>query len=139
MRATIDTRPSTSDPDFLTIREVCEEVGVTLRALRFYEAKGLIAPKRENMHRFYQTKDVNRLCKIVKLKSFGLSLREIRELLRSPGDGPYGLTANLCNELIERLSAERDAVEAALAELRDLELQSASTPVAISTDHTTMQ
>ena len=56
----------------------------------------------------------------MKLKSLGLSLREIRELLRSPGDGPYGLTANLCKELIERLSAQRDAVEAALAQLRGL-------------------
>ena len=123
----MDTSSSTSDAGFLTIREVCEEVGVTLRALRFYEAKGLIAPKRENMHRFYQTKDVNRLCKIVKLKSLGLSLREIRELLRSPGNGPYGLTTNVCKELIERLSARRDAVEAALAQLRGLGPQSPST------------
>ena len=44
----MDTSSSTADAGFLTIREVCEEVGVTLRALRFYEAKGLIAPKREN-------------------------------------------------------------------------------------------
>ena len=135
----MDTSSSTADAGFLTIREVCEEVGVTLRALRFYEAKGLIAPKREHMNRFYQTKDVKRLRKIVKLKSLGLSLREIRELLRSPGDGPYGLTANLCKELIERLSAQRDAVEAALAQLRDLEPQFPSTTVAISTDHGTMQ
>jgi DNA-binding transcriptional MerR regulator len=135
----MDTSSSTADAGFLTIREVCEEVGVTLRALRFYEAKGLIAPKREHMNRFYQTKDVKRLRKIVKLKSLGLSLREIRELLRSPGDGPYGLTANLCKELIERLSAQRDAVEAALAQLRGLGPQCTSTTVAISTDHGTMQ
>ena len=106
----MDASSGTADTGFLTIREVCEELGLTLRALRFYEAKGLIAPKRENMNRFYHTKDVKRLRKIVKLKSLGLSLREIRELLRSPGDGPYGLTANLCNELIERLSTQRDAV-----------------------------
>ena len=123
----MDTSSSIADAGFLTIREACEEVGVTLRALRFYEAKGLIAPKREHMNRFYQTKDVERLRTIVKLKSLGLSLREIRELLRSPGDGPYGLTANLCKELIERLSAQRDAVEAALAQLRGLGPQSPST------------
>ena len=123
----MDTSSSIADAGFLTIREVCEEVGVTLRALRFYEAKGLIAPKREHMNRFYQTKDVKRLRKIVKLKSLGLSLREIRELLRSPGNGPYGLTTNLCKELIERLSARRDAVEAALAQLRALGPQFPST------------
>ena len=135
----MDTSSSTADAGFLTIREACEEVGVTLRALRFYEAKGLIAPKRKERQRFYHTRDVEHLCTIVKLKSFGLSLHEIRELLRSPGDGPYGLTANLCKELIERLSAQRDAVEAALAQLRDLEPQFPSTTVAISTDHGTMQ
>ena len=135
----MNTGSSTADAGFLTIREVCEEVGVTLRALRFYEAKGLIAPKRENMNRFYQAKDIKRLRKIVKLKSLGLSLREIRELLRSPGDGPYGLTANLCNELIERLSAQRDAVETALAQLRGFGLQSPSTALAVSTDHEIMR
>ena len=85
----MDTSSSTADAGFLTIREVCEEVGATLRTLRFYEAEGLIAPKRENRNRFYQAKDIKRLHKIVKLKSFGLSLREIREVLRSPGDGPW--------------------------------------------------
>ena len=57
----MDTSSSTADAGFLTIREVCEELGVTLRALRFYEAQGLIAPKREQRRRFYYTKDVERL------------------------------------------------------------------------------
>ena len=135
----MDASSSTPEAGFLTIGEVCQEFRLTLRALRFYEAKGLIAPKRKERQRFYHTRDVEHLRTIVKLKSFGLSLHEIRELLRSPGDGPYGLTANLCKELIERLSAQRDAVEAALAQLRGLELQSPSTTVTISMDHATMQ
>ena len=130
---------STADAGFLTIGEVCEELGVTQRALRFYETLKLVAPRREQRRRLYYPTDVERLRAIMKLKSLGLSLREIRELLRSPGGGPYGLTANLCKELIERLSAQRDAVEAALAQLRGLEPQSPSTTVAISTDHGTMQ
>ena len=123
----MDTSSSTSDAGFLTIREVCEEVGVTPRALRFYETLKLVAPRREQRRRLYYPTDVERLRAIMKLKSLGLSLREIRELLRSPGDGPYGLTINLCKELIERLSARRDAVEAALAQLRGLGPQSPST------------
>ena len=120
----MDKSSSTADAGFLTIREVCQELGVTLRALRFYESKGLIAPKRKTRQRFYHTRDVERLRTIVKLKSLGLSLREIRELLQSPGDGRYGLTASLCEELIERVSAQRDAAEAALAYLRGLGAQS---------------
>ena len=119
IRVATDTSSSTADAGFLTIREVCEEVGVTLRALRFYEAKGLIAPKRKERQRFYHTRDVEHLRTIVKLKSFGLSLHEIRELLRSPGDGPYGLTANLCEEVFKRLSVQRAEAEAGLALLAD--------------------
>ena len=119
--ATMDTSSSTADAGFLTIREICQELGVTLRTLRFYETKGLIAPKRKKRQRFYHTKDVECLRTIVKLKSWGLSLREIRETLQSPGDGPYGLTASLCEELIERVSAQQAEAQAALAYLRGLQ------------------
>src|SRR6187455_2642102 len=96
--AAMNTSSSIADAGFLTIREVCDELGVTPRTVRFYEAQGLVAPKREQRRRFYYTTDVERLRVIMKLKSLGLSLREIREVLQSPSDGPYGLTANLCEE-----------------------------------------
>ena len=104
---------------YLTISQVCQEVGLTPRALRFYEAQGLIAPKRDALRRFYDTKDVERIRVIMKLKPLGLSLREIRELLRAPGDGPYGLDAQWCKEIFVRLSAQRAEAEAGLAFLRD--------------------
>ena len=115
----MDASSSTADASFFTIREVCDELGVTLRTLRFYEAQGLIAPKREPRRRFYYTADVERLRAILRLKSVGLSLREIREVLQSPADGPYGLNANLCEEVFKRLSAQRAEVEAGLAFLAD--------------------
>jgi DNA-binding transcriptional MerR regulator len=115
----MDASSSTADAGFLTISEVCEELGATPRALRFYEEQGLIAPTRQNRHRFYQTKDVERLRAIMRLKSVGLSLREIREVLQSPSDGPYGLTANLCEEVFKRLSVQRAEAEAGLAFLAE--------------------
>ena len=115
----MNTSSSIADAGFLTIREVCDELGVTLRALRFYEAQGLVAPKREPRRRFYYTTDVERLRVIIRLKSVGLSLREIREVLQSPADGPYGLTANLCEEVFERLSVQPAEAEAGLAILAD--------------------
>ena len=112
---------SAADADFWTIREVSQELGLTLRgAPGSTKGKRLIAPKRQNGLRFYRTTDVERLRTIVKLKSWGLSLREIRELLQSPGDGPYGLTEHLREELVERLIAQRAGAEAALADLRGL-------------------
>ena len=115
----MDTSSSTADAGFLTIREVCDELGVTPRALRFYETLKLVAPRREQRRRFYYTTDVERLRVIIRLKSVGLSLREIREVLQSPSDGPYGLTANLCEEVFKRLSVQRAEAEAGLAILAD--------------------
>ena len=115
----MNKRSGTADAGYLTIRQVCDELSVTLRALRFYETKGLIAPKREPRRRFYYTTDVERLRVIIRLKSVGLSLREIREVLQSPGDGPYGLNADLCGEAFKRLSVQRAEAEAGLALLAD--------------------
>jgi DNA-binding transcriptional MerR regulator len=110
---------STAESGFLTIREVCAEFRLTQRALRFYEACGLIAPRREGRRRRYAAQDVECIRTVVKLKSLGLSLKEIRELLHSPGDGPYGLNANWCRKVFDRLSAQRAEAEAGLAFLRD--------------------
>jgi DNA-binding transcriptional MerR regulator len=115
----MSTSSDAAETNFLTIRETCEDLGLTLRTLRFYETKGLIAPKREGRQRLYHKLDVERLRKIVKLKALSLSLREIRELLQSPGEGPYGLNANLCEEVFKRLSEQRAEAEAGLAFLAD--------------------
>lgn len=122
----------------IPIRQVCDELGATLRALRFYEGRGLVAPRRHNTQRFYSTQDVERLRTILKLKSFGLSLREIRELLRSPGDGPYGLTAQLCKTLIDRLSAQKAVVDTALEELEIVSLSALSRAVELAHQETTI-
>lgn len=110
----------------ISIRQVCDELGTTLRALRFYEGRGLVTPRRQNIHRFYSPNDVEHLRTILRLKSFGLSLREIRELLQAPGEGPYGLTADLCETLIKRLNAHKAIVDTAIAELQILSLSVAS-------------
>jgi len=115
----MNERSGTADAGYLTIRQVCDELGLTLRALRFYEAQGLVAPKREPRRRFYYRTDVARLRAIMRLKSVGLSLREIREVLQSPADGPYGLNEDLCGEAFKRLSVQRAEAEAGLALLAD--------------------
>lgn len=64
-----------------TIGELARECDVTLRALRFYEGKGLLDPAREGSVRLYDGNDVRRLKLILRGKRIGLSLIEIRELL----------------------------------------------------------
>ncbi len=39
--------------DVYTIGDLAREFGITLRALRFYEDKGLLSPRREGLARLY--------------------------------------------------------------------------------------
>jgi DNA-binding transcriptional MerR regulator len=64
-----------------TVGELAEDLGVTTRTLRFYEAEGLISPQRVGMSRSYSPRDRARLRLILRGKRFGMSLAEIREIV----------------------------------------------------------
>jgi len=64
-----------------TVTQLCREFGVTPRALRFYESKGLLHPAREGTRRRFDHRDKARLALILRGKRFGFSLAEIGELL----------------------------------------------------------
>jgi DNA-binding transcriptional MerR regulator len=64
-----------------SISELAREFKVTPRALRFYEDKGLLTPRRDGLNRVYLGRDRARLILILQGKRVGLSLVEIKELL----------------------------------------------------------
>jgi DNA-binding transcriptional MerR regulator len=64
-----------------TVGELAEELGITTRTLRFYEAEGLISPSRAGTARVYDHRDRTRLRLILRGKRFGMSLSEIREIV----------------------------------------------------------
>ena len=67
--------------DWLDIREVVRRTGLTSRALRFYEARGLVAPLRTHSgRRLYGAGELERLNQIVALKRAGLTLTQIQRL-----------------------------------------------------------
>ena len=70
-----------TDENTMTIREMCDAFDVTPRALRFYEAKELLAPIRQGQKRLFTRRDRARLKLILRGKRFGFSLEEIRQLL----------------------------------------------------------
>ena len=63
------------------ISQLAREFEITPRALRFYEDKGLLSPRRDGLNRVYSHKDRAKLQLIVRGKRVGLSLIEIKELL----------------------------------------------------------
>ncbi|NIJ42910.1 DNA-binding transcriptional MerR regulator [Parvibaculum indicum] len=64
-----------------SITQLAEEFGLTTRAIRFYEDKGLLSPERQGQTRVYHPRDRARLILIVRGKNVGLALTEIKEIL----------------------------------------------------------
>jgi DNA-binding transcriptional MerR regulator len=109
-----------------SIAQLAAELGLTLRAIRFYEAKGLIAPRRVGLSRHYSQRDRARLILVLRGKRMGFSLRDIREFLDLYEADPTQVTQmrNLLGktrERIARLEAQLQDVQTSLAELRDVE------------------
>ena len=105
-----------------TIGELSREFGVTLRALRFYENKGLISPHREGMSRLYSHGDRTRLALILKGKKLGFTLGEIRQMIaaeegNAADNAALGLSREKCLEQIEMLKRQKAEIEEGLSEL----------------------
>ena len=64
-----------------TISELAREFKVTPRALRFYEDRGLLSPRRDGLNRVYSIRDRGRLTLILRGKRVGFPLTEIKEIL----------------------------------------------------------
>lgn len=104
----------------MTIREVAGQFGVTLRALRFYEAKRLIAPRRQGAIRLYRRSDCERLTLILAGRRLGFTLAEIRDLLGKPDGKTLQLTREQCVAQINALEQQKRNIEIAIAELRQI-------------------
>jgi len=64
-----------------SIGELAAEFDVTPRAIRFYEAEGLLAPRRDGQRRIYTPRERTRLKLTLRGKRLGLTLSEIRSLI----------------------------------------------------------
>ena len=110
-----------------TIGELSREFGVTLRALRFYENKGLISPHRDGMSRLYSQGDRTRLALILKGKKLGFTLGEIRQMIAAEeGDADHtalSLSREKCLEQIEMLQRQKAEIEEGLSELHRIYAQ----------------
>ena len=76
----------------MKINEVDALVGITRKNIRFYEAEGLLAPRRnsENGYRDYGEAEVSVLLQIKLLRKLGVPLEEIRRMqsgVHTVGDG----------------------------------------------------
>jgi DNA-binding transcriptional MerR regulator len=123
-QAFVDSHRDEGASELFGITELCREFGISLRALRFYEDKGLLSPRRVNGARVYTRRDRARLSLILRAKAIGSQLSEIKRYLDLYGDQGEGRAQQL-NFVIDRtdqeiaaLEKKRASIDETLAELR---------------------
>jgi DNA-binding transcriptional MerR regulator len=123
-QAFVDSHADKGNSELYGIAELCTEFGITLRALRFYEDKGLLTPRRVNGARVYSKRDRARLMLILRAKDIGSPLSEIKRFLDLYGHQGEGRTQQLIyvidrtDAAIQQLEQKRVQIDKTLAELQ---------------------
>lgn len=108
----------------LSFKEMCAKFDVTPRTLRYYEYIELIAPERVGRSRFYSSRDVARMKLILRGRSFGFQLEEIRQWLLIYEK--EGTTAQMeawivmADRQLGELAEQKKQLDIAMTELRKL-------------------
>jgi MerR family copper efflux transcriptional regulator len=105
------------------IGDLAKKTGLVVRTIRYYESVGLLpkTARTESGYRVYGDDAVDRLEFIIKAKSIGLKIREIRDVVTLIDKGlvPCGFTKTL-------ISSKIDEIDEKLAELYLLKSKLAS-------------
>ena len=101
--------------DGLTIGDLAERCGVSRDTLRFYERERLLSPPRRSAsgYRLYGQADAARVRFIRRAQATGLTLDDIRELLRVQ----QLRTPGTCRRVATRLSERIEVLDGKIAEL----------------------
>ena len=128
-KADIDAANNNSAPTnadgFARIGELAKKYGVTLRTLRFYEDKGLLAPHRDGTTRLYTRRDVARLKLILLGRKVGFSLREVKQMLdlydpSGSNTKQLRLALEKSEKQLGRLEKQRTTLDEAIVELTNM-------------------
>tara|TARA_B100001250_G_C19787410_1_gene784828 strand:+ start:24 stop:410 length:387 start_codon:yes stop_codon:yes gene_type:complete len=112
--------------NIFTVPELARELNLTERAIRFYESKGLLFPKRAGNTRIFNYKDRARLIIIRRAKKLGFSLKDIKKYLDlyDVDQGHYEqtkLALKGVRERITHLEDQKEEINIVLSELKKLE------------------
>ncbi|MGB0084128.1 MAG: MerR family DNA-binding transcriptional regulator [Rhodomicrobiaceae bacterium] len=127
-----ETKPAASvargEARLYSIGDLAAAFGISTRAIRFYESKGLLAPERVGSNRIYTRRDRARLTLVLRGKRLGFSLEEIAEYLNLYDADPYQIaqTRLLLHKVetsIGELEGKKQDIEAALRDLGEIRAQ----------------
>jgi len=113
-----------SEDTRLTFKEMCAKFDVTPRTLRYYEYIELLAPDREGRTRFYGPRERARMELILRGRTFGFALEDIRQwlLIREKEGSQAQMRAwvEMANGQLSELAEKQIQLEQAQAELTRL-------------------
>jgi DNA-binding transcriptional MerR regulator len=96
-------RRESENRDLFAIADLAREFGISTRAIRFYEAKGLLNPERVGSTRVFRRRDRARLILILRGKRLGFSLRDISDYLSLyEADKTQRAQVNLLVEMVDQ-------------------------------------
>ena len=117
-------RPETETRDLYAIAELAKEFGISTRAIRFYESKGLLSPERVGGTRVFRRRDRARLILILRGKRLGFSLRDISEYLSlydaQSQTAQVSMLIDLVDSRIDLLERQFTDLQTTLSELREI-------------------
>jgi DNA-binding transcriptional MerR regulator len=117
-------RPESDSRDLFAIADLSREFGISTRAIRFYESKGLLAPERVGGTRVFRRRDRARLMLILRGKRLGFSLRDISEYLSLYDAHSQTAQVNMLTEMVDRrlalLERQLSDLQTTIGELREI-------------------
>jgi DNA-binding transcriptional MerR regulator len=108
----------------ITVRDAAARLGVTPRTLKYYEELGVVVPSRsEGGYRLYEPADLEKLARVLRMRSLGFSLAAITAMLQQPMEAPAeGGRPRLSNAslktLRETLGEQLATLDARVAQVR---------------------
>jgi len=123
----------------MRVSELAAKAGTTAKAIRFYEAEGVLPPpvRAQNRYRDYGEADLCRVRIVLALRGLGLDLAESGRLAELCATGRCDVMEA---DLAVRVAERRAAVSTAMAELAhlDVELASVEQALAAGEPHSTL-
>jgi DNA-binding transcriptional MerR regulator len=118
-------RPESENRDLFAIADLAREFGISTRAIRFYEAKGLLTPERVGSTRVFRRRDRARLILILRGKRLGFSLRDISEYLSlyeadRTQHAQVKLLVDMVDQRMQMLEQQLADLQITIGELREI-------------------
>ena len=111
-----------SEEILYTVPQLSKELGITERAIRFYESKGLVKPSRAGNTRIFNYKDRARILIIIRAKKLGFSLNDIKTYLDLYDVDPTHTKQpkNALKAITQRLTQLKDQKKQILLTIKEL-------------------